>query len=104
MRPATHVLHKIKVVYFPGQGYADCFNFKRAELLPPAGEVCFPETFANSNTCIYVGDSEPDILTAKNLGVKCLSVLWGFRDKEILVKKGAEKLVSNIKCLESIIL
>ena len=50
-----HVLHKIKVVYFPGQGYADCFRFKRAELLPPAGEVCFPETFANSNTCIYVG-------------------------------------------------
>ena len=32
--------------------------------------------------CIYVGDSEVDILTAKNAGVPCLSVLWGFRDRE----------------------
>ena len=40
------------------------------------------------DTCIYVGDSEPDILTARNLGVKCLSVLWGFRDRETLEKAG----------------
>ena len=32
-------------------------------------------------TCIYVGDSEVDVLTAQNAGVPCLSVLWGFRDK-----------------------
>ena len=34
--------------------------------------------------CIYVGDSEVDILTAKNAGVPCLSVLWGFRDLDQL--------------------
>lgn len=39
--------------------------------------------------CIYVGDSEVDVLTAKNAGVKCLSVLWGFRDKECLIQAGA---------------
>lgn len=32
--------------------------------------------------CVYVGDSEVDVLTAKNAGVPCLSVLWGFRDQE----------------------
>lgn len=32
--------------------------------------------------CIYVGDSEVDVLTAQNAGVPCLSVLWGFRDRE----------------------
>ena len=32
--------------------------------------------------CIYIGDSEVDILTAKNAGVPCISVLWGFRDRE----------------------
>ena len=32
--------------------------------------------------CIYIGDSEVDVLTAQNAGVPCLSVLWGFRDKE----------------------
>ena len=40
--------------------------------------------------CIYVGDSEVDVLTAKNAGVPCLSVLWGFRDKEDMEAVGAE--------------
>lgn len=31
--------------------------------------------------CIFIGDSEVDVLTAKNAGVPCLSVLWGFRDR-----------------------
>ena len=39
--------------------------------------------------CIYVGDSEVDVLTAKNAGVPCLSVLWGFRDENCLRQAGA---------------
>ena len=35
-----------------------------------------------ADSCIYVGDSEVDVLTAKNAGVPCLSVTWGFRTKE----------------------
>lgn len=35
-----------------------------------------------ADTCIYVGDSEVDVLTAKNAGVPCLSVTWGFRREE----------------------
>ena len=41
-------------------------------------------------TCVYVGDSEVDIATAKNAGVKCLSVLWGFRDKDALIDAGGQ--------------
>ena len=41
-------------------------------------------------TCLYVGDSEVDIATAKNAGVKCLSVLWGFRDKDVLIDAGGQ--------------
>jgi len=40
--------------------------------------------------CIYVGDSEVDVETAKNAGVPCLSVLWGFRDRVILEQAGAK--------------
>lgn len=54
--------------------------------------------------CVYVGDSEVDVRTARNAAVPCLSVLWGFRDKEVLVKEGAkffcestENLVNDIK-------
>ena len=38
--------------------------------------------------CIYVGDSEVDIRTAKNAGVPCVSVLWGFRDRDVLEGEG----------------
>ena len=37
---------------------------------------------------IYVGDSEVDLDTAKAAGLKCISVLWGFRDKDILIEHG----------------
>lgn len=40
--------------------------------------------------CVYVGDSEVDVLTAKNAGVPCLSVLWGFRDRKTLEEAGAK--------------
>ena len=39
--------------------------------------------------CIYVGDSEVDVITANNAGVPCLSVLWGFRDREDMEALGA---------------
>ena len=43
-----------------------------------------------ADRCIYVGDSEVDVATTKNAGCQCLSVLWGFRDKQVLVDAGAE--------------
>lgn len=39
---------------------------------------------------VYVGDSEVDLETARNAGLKCISVLWGFRDEDFLVNEGAE--------------
>ena len=50
-------------------------------------------------TCIYVGDSEVDVETAKNAGVKCLSVLWGFRDKEMLEQAGGKYFCDEISRL-----
>ncbi len=38
---------------------------------------------------IYVGDSDVDIKTAQNINMDCISVLWGFRDKEFLKQNGA---------------
>lgn len=39
---------------------------------------------------VYIGDSEVDIETARNAGLPCLSVDWGFREETILRKAGAE--------------
>ena len=38
---------------------------------------------------VYVGDSDVDLLTARNSGLPCISVLWGFRDREFLEEHGA---------------
>ena len=44
---------------------------------------------------LMVGDGETDFLTAKNCGVKCVSALWGFRDKDELEKFGANVFISH---------
>lgn len=41
-----------------------------------------------ADRCIYVGDSEVDVCTARNAGVPCLSVLWGFRDRTAICRAG----------------
>lgn len=42
---------------------------------------------------VYVGDSDVDIQTAHNAGLPCISVLWGFRDRNFLIQHGAETFV-----------
>ena len=54
--------------------------------------------------CIYIGDSNVDILTAKNAGVKSVGVSWGFRDREELANEGANYLADNNIELLNIIL
>lgn len=49
----------------------------------------------DAKKCIYVGDSEVDIQTAKNSGLKCISVTWGYKDKDFLIKNGADFIVDT---------
>ena len=44
---------------------------------------------------VYIGDSDVDIDTARNVGVPCISVLWGFRDRDFLIEHGATHLISK---------
>lgn len=44
---------------------------------------------------IYVGDSDVDIATAKNTGIPCISVSWGFRDTAFLKEHGATQIIDN---------
>ena len=45
--------------------------------------------------CLYVGDSEVDVRTGMNAGVKTVSVLWGFRTKDVLMAAGAETMIDR---------
>ena len=48
----------------------------------------------NKDDAVYVGDSDVDIQTAANSGLPCISVLWGFRDRDFLIQHGAKTFIS----------
>ncbi|HKM00282.1 MAG TPA: HAD family hydrolase [Mobilitalea sp.] len=52
---------------------------------------------------IFVGDSETDIQTAKNAGIPCIGVTWGFRCREVLRTAGADYLIDTPKELLTLI-
>ena len=43
----------------------------------------------SKESAVYVGDSDVDIATARNCAMPCISVLWGFRDRNFLLNHGA---------------
>lgn len=45
--------------------------------------------------CLYVGDSEVDVQTGNNAGLKNISVTWGFRSRELLERAGAEYVIDR---------
>ena len=74
--------------YFPGifaRGEsADCPRKPAPDMLLKTMEAI------GVDRCVYVGDSEVDVLTAKNAGVPVLSVLWGFRDRKEIEAEGGQ--------------
>ena len=44
---------------------------------------------------LYIGDSNVDILTAKNANMDSAGVLWGFRDREELLNYGAKFIIEK---------
>lgn len=59
---------------------------------------------AAKEEAVFIGDSEVDILTAKNAGIDAIGVLWGFRDLEDLQAVGVEKSVSDTEELKNLLL
>lgn len=53
---------------------------------------------------VYVGDSEVDLATAENSGLKCVAVSWGFRDRDELVKRGAKNIADTPDQMKDFIL
>ena len=59
---------------------------------------------ARKDKTIYCGDSDVDVQTAKNSGLPCIGVSWGFRDKALLEKEGADYIVDSPNELISLLL
>ena len=52
---------------------------------------------------VYVGDSEVDVITAKNAGMPCISVLWGFRTEAEIREYGDSIFCTDPKQLPEIV-
>lgn len=66
----------------------------------PAPDTVFAalqELGMEKETAIYIGDSEVDLATARNAGIPCISVLWGFREREFLEECGADMFAETPK-------
>lgn len=67
----------------------------RRKPAPDMVELALKELGLTRDRAIYVGDSEVDVATAKNAGLECVSVTWGFRNRETLLMAGAECCVDR---------
>ncbi len=50
---------------------------------------------ADPKDCVYIGDTQVDIETAKNAGMPCVAVSWGFCTKDKLLEWGAQYIVDK---------
>lgn len=71
---------------------------------PAAVNMILKKLGVEREECLFVGDGEADVLTAKNAGLDCLSVLWGYRTREQLKGAGATRFAENFAKLQREIL
>ena len=45
--------------------------------------------------CLYIGDSEVDMETARRAGLTSVGVSWGFRSREVLQNAGADYIIDK---------
>lgn len=74
----------------------------RKKPAPDTVDEAFKQLGVSRENAVYVGDSDVDIATAKNSKLPCISVLWGFRDKDFLIEHGATTFVNTTQELLAI--
>ncbi|MBQ7922908.1 MAG: HAD-IIIA family hydrolase [Clostridia bacterium] len=84
--------------YFPQIPYAAGERESCGIRKKPAPDMVYAimkEIGVSPEECVYVGDSEVDVSTAKNAGIDCIGVTWGFREKDVLLQSGAAVLADT---------
>ena len=93
---ATKALAKLyfgeRIEYAAGENEAAGIKKKPA---PDALFAMMQEMGVERGETLYVGDSDVDVNTAKNAGVDCVAVTWGFRSEEVLREAGATRFADT---------
>ena len=89
----------------------DCFNMVLGRMskfatkpAPEALQFVLDYFQAGPQDAVYVGDSEVDIQFAKNAGVPCISVCWGYRSRAELIENGAARILDDPEEIASAVL
>lgn len=83
---------KILQKLYPGHRFTEAWGQKPQYRCKPDKQALHAMLALHSikpGECVYIGDSDVDVFTAKNSGVKMAGVSWGFRGKEELISAGA---------------
>ncbi len=92
--------------YFPGLltlAVGDCPGQRKK---PHPDSVCkvLQTMGLTARQAVYVGDSEVDVATARNAGLDCIAVTWGFRSRKQLEESGAVLFANNAQELSDLLL
>ena len=96
-KPHKQTVKVVEEIFGPG-----VFDFAQGQMdiVPkkpdPTGVFRLLEKMdVKKDECLYIGDSEVDVRTGHNAGVKTVSVLWGFRTKDVLIAAGAVDMIDR---------
>lgn len=83
-------------------------TFGQSELFPrkPEPSVIYHTiSKLNIDACdsVYIGDTDVDIMTAKNSGMMSIAVSWGYRSRDVLEAKSPDYIVDSVEELEKIL-
>ena len=100
--PAVQALAR---AYFPGLLEISVGESERVRRKPNPDAVLAAVTRMGLqlSECVYIGDTEVDLATAKNAGMACIAVSWGFRSREQLIEAGATRIADTAEELESLL-
>lgn len=92
---------------FPNHKFTEAWGNKKEYKCKPDGEALnaiLSKHNVKQSECIYIGDSDVDVFTAKNAGVSMLGVEWGFRGRKELTEAGAPQVAATADELLNMIL
>ncbi len=82
-------------------GQQECFERKPS---PQAVIVMMDKLCVDPEDVIYVGDSDVDVMTAHNAGIKVCGVAWGFRGVSELESAGADFIAKDANELMKVLI
>ncbi|MCH4082795.1 MAG: HAD family hydrolase [Coriobacteriaceae bacterium] len=99
-------VQKLVAIYFPGLFNAVVGEREdiRRKPAPDTVDAVMEALGVTPDECVYVGDSEVDVDTARNAKTDCICVSWGYRGKAALKDAGAKVIVDDADQLADVLL